>query len=183
MTTSAKTGDEARKDFMKLAYFMKYQLTTHHDRSMGWTYEISRRNTSSEQEPPSWAVEKQIALGEEIETVQLKEIVAIVGGTVLTKRLKPDLDILSCGASDLMSDVLSFMKPGSLLLTGLIHPQSVRTAEMADLAAIVFVRGKTPGPEVISLADELGIPLIASPYSMYEISGRLYKAGLDPTLK
>jgi hypothetical protein len=46
----------------------------------------------------------------------------------------------------------------------------------------VFVRGKTPGPETIQLAEELGIPLIASPYGMYEMSGRLYQAGLKPVL-
>jgi predicted transcriptional regulator len=92
-------------------------------------------------------------------------------------------EIVSACASDLMSDVLAFMKPRSLLLTGLVHPQSVRTAEMADLAAIVFVRGKTPGPEAISLAEELRIPLIASPYGMYEMSGRLYKAGLAPVMR
>ena len=115
--------------------------------------------------------------------MKLREIVEIVAGVILTNQAKLDVEILSCGASDLMSDVLSFMKPGSLLLTGLVHPQSVRTAEMADLAAIVFVRGKTPGPEIIGLADELGIPLIASPYGMYEISGRLFKAGLAADFK
>jgi predicted transcriptional regulator len=119
----------------------------------------------------------------EIEIVNLREIVGIVRGTFLTKQPQLDLEISSCGASDLMSDVLSFMKPGSLLLTGLVHPQSVRTAEMADIAAIVFVRGKTPGSEVIGLGNELGIPLIASPYGMYEICGRLYKAGLPPAMK
>jgi predicted transcriptional regulator len=115
--------------------------------------------------------------------VKLGEIVGIVGGSVLTKQGKLDLEIASCGASDLMSDVLSFMRPGSLLITGLVHSQSVRTAEMADLAGIVFARGKTPGPDVIALADELVIPLIASPYGMYEICGRLYKAGLVADFK
>ena len=115
--------------------------------------------------------------------MNLKEIVKVIGGRILTKQPTPDMEIASCGASDLMSDVLSFMKPGSLLLTGLVHPQSVRTAEMADLAAIVFVRGKIPDIEVISLADELNIPLVASPYGMYEICGRLYNAGLDPVMK
>jgi predicted transcriptional regulator len=119
----------------------------------------------------------------EIKIVKLKEIIGIVKGTLVTKQAKLDLEISSCGASDMMSDVLSFMIPGSLLLTGLIHPQSVRTAEMADLAAIVFVRGKTPGPEVIDLANELGIPLVASPYGMYEISGRLYQAGIPAAMK
>ena len=115
--------------------------------------------------------------------MKLGEIIKIVRGTLITKQGKLDLEITSCGSSDLMSDVLSFMIPGSLLLTGLIHPQTVRTAEMADLSAIVFVRGKTPGPEVIDLANELGIPLIASPYGMYEISGRLYKAGIVAAMK
>ncbi len=119
----------------------------------------------------------------ETRIVNLKEIVGIIGGRILTKVPKFDTEIPSCGASDLMSDALSFMKPGSLLLTGLVHPQSVRTAEMAGLAAIVYVRGKIPPPEVISLADELNIPLIASPYGMYEICGRLYGAGLDPVMK
>ncbi len=112
--------------------------------------------------------------------MKLRQIIEIVKGTLLTERANLDSEIAYCGASDLMSDVLAFMKPGSLLLTGLVHPQSVRTAEMADLAAIVFVRGKTPGPETISLAEEQQIPLIASPYGMYEMCGRLYKEGLEP---
>jgi predicted transcriptional regulator len=116
-------------------------------------------------------------------TVKLTQIIDMVGGTILTKKARLDLEILSCGASDLMSDVLSFMKPGSLLVTGLVNSQSVRTAEMADLAAIIFVRGKTPGSEAVDLADELGIPLAASPYSMYEMCGRLYQAGLAPVMK
>jgi len=115
--------------------------------------------------------------------MNLKEIVKVIEGRILTKQPAPDMEIQSCGASDLMSDALSFMKPGSLLLTGLVHSQTVRTAEMAELAAIVFVRGKIPAPEVISLANELRIPLIASTYGMYEICGRLYSAGLDPAMK
>ena len=114
--------------------------------------------------------------------MKLREIIEIVGGTILTERADMDLEIQYCGASDLMSDALAFMKPGSLLLTGLVHPQSIRTAEMADLAAIVFVRGKMPGPEAISLAEELRIPLITSSYGMYEMSGLLYKAGLEPVM-
>ena len=119
----------------------------------------------------------------EMKIVNLQEIVRIIGGNILTNQAKLDVEVRSCGASDLMSDVLSFMKPGSLLLTGLVHPQSVRTAEMAELAAIVFVRGKIPGPEVVSLGDELGIPLIASSFSMYETCGLLYQAGLPPVWK
>ena len=115
--------------------------------------------------------------------MKLGDIVKIVRGRVLTDSADLDLDIPSCGASDLMSDVLAFMKPGCLLLTGLVHPQAIRTAEMADLAAIVFVLGKSPSLDTIELANETDIPLIASPYGMYEMSGLLYRAGLEPTLK
>ena len=117
-----------------------------------------------------------------IETVKLKEIINAVEGTLLSKQLKQDIDIQYCGAADLMSDVLSLMKPGSLLITGLVNLQSIRTAEMADLAAIIYVRGKIPGPDAIDLANELGIPLIASRYGMFKLCGLLYKAGLVPTM-
>ena len=115
--------------------------------------------------------------------MKIREIIKIVEGRSLTNKVDPDMEVSTGGASDLMSDVLAYVKPGSLLLTGLVHPQTVRTAEMADLSAIVFVRGKTPGPETVELAEELGIPLIASPYGMYELCGRLFQAGLEPTLR
>jgi predicted transcriptional regulator len=115
--------------------------------------------------------------------VKLREIIELVKGSILTSKGDLNLEIPSCGASDLMSDALAFMKPGDLLLTGLIHPQVVRTAEMAELAAVVFVRGKTPSLDTIELAKELGIPLVASPYGMYEMCGLLYGAGLEATLK
>jgi len=78
----------------------------------------------------------------------------------------------------LMSDVLAFTHAGTLLLTGLTNPQVVRTAEMAGIQAIVFVRGKYPPAETIALAEQENIPLLASHYTMYETCGRLYQAGL-----
>jgi hypothetical protein len=66
-----------------------------------------------------------------------------------------------------------------LLLTGLTHPQVVRSAEMVDAAAIVFVRGKSPLPETIALAREKGLPVILTRYTLFESCGRLYAAGLQ----
>ncbi len=83
-----------------------------------------------------------------------------------------------CGA-DLMSDVLAFTHAGTLLLTGLANPQVVRTAEMAGIKAIVFVRGKVPPPETVALAKEKGIPLLATRFTLYESCGRLYAQGLQ----
>jgi serine kinase of HPr protein (carbohydrate metabolism regulator) len=63
-------------------------------------------------------------------------------------------------------------------LTGLTNPQVVRTAQMADFRAIIFVRGKQPQPETLELANEENMPLITSPLGMFELCGRLHKAGL-----
>ncbi len=84
---------------------------------------------------------------------------------------------MACG-SDLMSDVLSFGKPGALLLTGLTNPQVVRTAEMADLRAICFVRGKKPAQETIEMAESKNIPLLTTLLLMFESCGRLHREGL-----
>ena len=85
---------------------------------------------------------------------------------------------MACGA-DLMSDVLAYIKPGALLLTGLTNPQVVRTAEMADLVAICFVRGKTPDEESLRLAKEQRLPLLRTTLPMFESCGRLHRRGLQ----
>ncbi|KPL25391.1 MAG: hypothetical protein AMJ93_00400 [Anaerolineae bacterium SM23_84] len=108
----------------------------------------------------------------------LAEVLSVIEG----RAISPDVDVsrtvsMACGA-DLMSDVLAFTHVGTLLLTGLTNPQVVRTAEMAGIVAIVFVRGKLPPRDTVALAEEKGIPLLASRYTMYETCGRLYQTGL-----
>ena len=85
---------------------------------------------------------------------------------------------MGCGA-DLMSDVLAYSKPGSLLLTGLTNTQVVRTAEIADIVAICFVRGKRPGVDTVKLADSQELPLLRTTLPMFESCGRLYNHGLQ----
>jgi predicted transcriptional regulator len=110
--------------------------------------------------------------------MKLKEVLGVIDGRVITTSPIVDIEVaMGCGA-DLMSDVLAFTHDGTLLLTGLTNPQVVRTAEMAGIVAIVFVRGKIPPPETIALAEERGVPLIASKYTLFETSGRLFEAGL-----
>ena len=89
-----------------------------------------------------------------------------------------DTEIKMVYASDLMSDVLAFVKSGSFLLTGLTNSQVIRTAEMAEISAVCFVNGKIPPPDTISLAEEKKIPLIVTKSCMYECCGRLYEKGL-----
>lgn len=83
----------------------------------------------------------------------------------------------ACG-SDMMSDVLAFVKEQAVLLTGLINLQVVRTAEMMDMKCIVFVRGKNPPQEVIELAEESGIVVLKTDERMYVACGKLYENGL-----
>ena len=96
----------------------------------------------------------------------------IVEAEDLEKEIK-----MACGC-DLMSDVLSYIKSESFLLTGLTNPQVVRTAEMAGIAAICFVRGKKPQKETIDLAKEKEISLLYTQFSLFEACGRLYIEGL-----
>jgi predicted transcriptional regulator len=109
--------------------------------------------------------------------MNLKEIIDVIDGELLVDA-PVDIDICSACCSDLMSDVLMFVKPKMLLVTGLTNPQAVRTADMAEAPVIVFVRGKYPSPETLTLAEELGIAVLLSAYTMFETSGLLYKAGL-----
>ncbi len=82
-----------------------------------------------------------------------------------------------------MSDVLAFAKGGSLLLTGLTNPQVIRTVEMMDIPAILFVRGKMPLKETIDLAKSKGIPLLSTKYILFETCGRLYQAGITGSVE
>ena len=83
----------------------------------------------------------------------------------------------ACGA-DMMSDVLAFVKEQSVLLTGLVNPQVMRTAEMMDMRCIVFVRGKEPTPPMLQIAERHGMTVMSTPLRMYMACGRLYAAGL-----
>lgn len=110
--------------------------------------------------------------------MKIKEIVRLLEADVLTCENLLESDVYSACGSDMMSDVLAFVKDQGVLLTGLLNQQVVRTAEMMDMRCIVFVRNKRPGPEVLSLAEENGIVLLATAERMYEACGRLYTAGL-----
>ncbi len=84
---------------------------------------------------------------------------------------------IACSA-DLMSDILAHACSGAVLVTGLTTAQAVRTAEMADLTAIIFVRNKRPPQEVIQLGEAKGIPIWVSKFNMFESCGRLYAQGI-----
>lgn len=92
----------------------------------------------------------------------------------------PDTDMKCAFASDLMSDVLTIDCTGVLLVTGLCNLQTIRTAEMAEISYILFVRGKRVTAEMKELASENNIVLMETGYSMYRTVGELYSNGLPP---
>ena len=111
----------------------------------------------------------------------LSDIKSVLNAEVLSGENDGELsakDIHTACGCDLMSDVLAFVKDQSLLLTGLINSQVIRTAEMMDIIAICFVRGKTPPEDVIELAKEKDITLMHTDYPLYVACGKLYKEGL-----
>ena len=112
------------------------------------------------------------------EQMKLSQIVEALEARVLSGDDLLEKDIDTCGASDLMSDILAGLSEGSILLTGLTTVQVVRTAMVAGVGAVIFVRGKTPPQEVIDLAQEQALPLISSPYSMFVSCGRLHACNL-----
>ncbi|HSJ52249.1 MAG TPA: DRTGG domain-containing protein [Anaerolineae bacterium] len=110
--------------------------------------------------------------------MDFQTVVTLLEAEVLSRQVNHNHNFVSGAAADLMSDVLTYAPESSVLLTGLINPQVVRTAEMAGILTIVFVRGKHPPAETIQLAEEVGIPLLSTRYTMYEACGLLYHAGL-----
>ncbi len=110
--------------------------------------------------------------------LSLNEVKEALNANVLACEEHLDQQVASgCGA-DLMSDVLAFSKERAVLLTGLINPQVIRTAEMMDIKAICFVRGKTPTPEIIEFAKERSIVIMTTSLPMFSACGQLYAKGL-----
>jgi hypothetical protein len=106
------------------------------------------------------------------------EAVEILEGQYFWGQEKADLEIASACGADLMSDVMAFVKDKVLLLTGLVNPQVIRTAELLDIHCIIFVRGKTPSRDMIEMAEQSEIILGGTKHSMFIACGKLYEAGL-----
>ncbi len=110
--------------------------------------------------------------------MKLREIQDILSATVLCGAEDLDHEVLAACGSDFMSDVLAYVKDQALLLTGLVNPQVIRTADMVEIKCVVFVRGKVPGEEILDLARSRGIVVMTSSLRMYTACGLLYLGGL-----
>ena len=110
--------------------------------------------------------------------MKIRKIKELLGAEVLSGEDLIDGEVNSACGCDMMSDVLAFVKDQAVLLTGLCNPQVVRTATMMDMRCIVFVRGKMPSEDIIELAKDSGIVVLATNMRMYSACGILYQNGL-----
>lgn len=108
----------------------------------------------------------------------VQEICRLLEAKILCCEHSASREVRSACGSDLMSDVLAFVKDHTVLLTGLTTGQAIRTAEMLDVTCIVFVRGKIPSEDILNMAVERDIPIMSTCYTMYEACGILYSNGL-----
>ncbi len=112
--------------------------------------------------------------------MDLKTIVQEIEGTVISGSDLLQNEVEFAFSSDLMSDVLTVEKEDILLITGLTNVQAIRTAEMADIRYIIFTRGKKISDEISQLALENNMVIIVSGFSMFRVSGILFKLGIKP---
>ncbi len=110
--------------------------------------------------------------------VTLSELIELLSANIYSSNIDYNTIIKHCRASDLLSDVLMNTKEHSTLLTGLVNPQVIRTAEMMDINTIVFVRNKKPTQEMIDLAIINDITLLSTPLDMFICCGLLYNKGV-----
>ena len=110
--------------------------------------------------------------------MKISTIKELLGAEILCCEDALERHVYSACGSDMMSDVLAYVKDQAVLLTGLVNPQVIRTAEMMDMICIVFVRSKKPSEEMIELARESGIALMTTDRRMYDACGILYTNGL-----
>lgn len=110
----------------------------------------------------------------------LADVIKIVEGKVVCGGDYVNMEVKSAFASDLMSDVLTLDTDRLLLITGLTNLQTIRTAEMSDIQALLFVRNKRVSAEMIALANDNNMVIIECPTSMFGACGKLFSAGLPP---
>ena len=109
----------------------------------------------------------------------IKEIQMILDAELLVGEELLETEVNTACGSDMMSDVLAYVKDQAVLITGLLNQQAIRTAAMMDMVCVVFVRGKQPGEDILAVARENGIAVMTTKHRMFSACGMLYSAGLN----
>ncbi len=110
--------------------------------------------------------------------MKVSELRDILEATVLAGEEQLHKTVVAAGGADLMSDILAATAKDAVLLTGLNTEHVFRTGKIAEVGAIVFVRGKKPDEKIMKMAETYGIPVLSTQCSLFVASGRLYMNGL-----
>ena len=112
-----------------------------------------------------------------------RDIAKLLDATFLDASKDIDREVKNFCGTDLMSEALAASKAFTTLLTGLCNPQVIRTAEMLDIQTVIFVRGKRPTDEMVSMARDRNIAVMCTADTMYDACGKIYfelhKGGAD----
>ena len=108
----------------------------------------------------------------------IRDLANLLDARVLEGEDKLDTPVESACCSDLMSDVLAFVSEKTVLLTGLVNQQLIRTAEILDLKCVIFARGKIPGEDILEKARDINLVILSSRHTMFTSAGLLYTGGL-----
>jgi predicted transcriptional regulator len=110
--------------------------------------------------------------------MKLAEIRDILECEVLTDDDDLSVEVHQVVASDGMSEILAFAKSSELMITGLTNIQSIRTADIAGVSAVIYCRGKRPDKKVVDFAKLKRIPVMITKMVMFDICGILYNKWL-----
>ena len=112
--------------------------------------------------------------------MDVKKVVELTQAQVVSVHFSENISVSTGFSSDLMSDVLTLEEDSVLLISGLANIQLIRTAEMADIHVVLLARNKKADEKMVELANETGITLLESPFSIFKCSGILFQNGLKP---
>ena len=105
--------------------------------------------------------------------MKVYEIKEILDAEVICGEEFMDRDVFTACGSDMMSDVLAYVKDQAVLVTGLNNPQVIRTADMMDMVCVVYVRGKRPDALSLELAVDSNICVLTTTTPMFACCGIL----------
>ena len=115
--------------------------------------------------------------------MKIRDVQTILDAELLSGDDMLDVEVRTACGSDMMSDVLAYVKDQAVLLTGLLNQQAIRTAAMMDMVCVVFVRDKRPDPSILACAKENGIAVMTTTHRMFTACGLLFQAGLNGGMK
>ncbi len=107
-------------------------------------------------------------MGNTAGTVKIETIKDVLSAEVLEGEENLSATVEHIYASDLMSDVLAFGKPDSILLTGLATQQAIISAHMAEFKGVVLIRGKRPKDGAEKFARDNHLVLMSTELDMYD---------------